>query len=86
MKKTSKDNILKDKDNARNLVVFDHHIVRKYEIYSVKKYTTTMLYLTLVDNNFVRAIAQDYFENLFETSHMFQYKVYIIFYLKTKCF
>ena len=75
MKKTSKDNILKDKDNARNLVVFDHHIVRKYEIYSVKKYTTTMLYLTLVDNNFVRAIAQDYFENLFETSHMFQYKV-----------
>ena len=77
---------MKDKDNARNLVVFDHHIVRKYEIYSVKKYTTTMLYLTLVDNNFVRAIAQDYFENLFETSHMFQYKVYIIFYLKTKCF
>ena len=86
MKKTSKDIIWKDKDNARNLVVFDHHIVRKYDIYSVKKYTTTMLYLTLVDNNFVRAIAQDYFENLFETSHMFQYKVYIIFYLKTKCF
>ena len=86
MKRTSKDIILKDKDNARNLVVFDQHIVRKYEIYSVKKYTTTMLYLTLVDNNFVRAIAQDYFENLFETLRMFQYKVYIIFYLKTKCF
>lgn len=86
MKKTSKDIIWKDKDNARNLVVFDHHIVRKYDIYSVKKYTTTMLYLTLVDNNFVRAIAQDYFENPFETSRMFQYKVYIIFYLKTKCF
>ena len=86
MKRTSKDIILKDKDNARNLVVFDQHIVRKYEIYSVKKYTTTMLYLTLVDNNFVRAIAQDYFENLFETLRMFQYKVYIIFYLQTKCF
>ena len=86
MKRTSKDIILKDKDNARNLVVFDQHIVRKYEIYSVKKYTTTMLYLTFVDNNFVRAIAQDYFENLFETLRMFQYKVYIIFYLKTKCF
>ena len=35
--KTWKDMILKDKGNARNLVLFDHHIVRKFQICSLNK-------------------------------------------------
>ena len=35
--KSWKDAILKDKGNAKNLVIFDHHIVRKSQICSLNK-------------------------------------------------
>ena len=63
-----KDIILKDKWNAKDLVNFDHHIVRKSQICSLKKLTSKELYLILVDANTVKPTAQDYFENLFESS------------------
>ena len=66
--KSWKDIIFKDKRNAKNLVIFDHHIVRKSEICSLNKLTNKELYLILVDVNTVKPTAQDYFENLFETS------------------
>ena len=65
--KSWKDAILKDKGNAKNLVIFDHHIVRKSQICSLSKLTSKELYLTLVDANTVKPAAQDYFENLFES-------------------
>ena len=40
MPKTWKDIILKEKGNAKNLVIFDHHIVRKSQICSLKKLKT----------------------------------------------
>ena len=64
--KSWKDAILKDKGNAKNLVIFDHHIVRKSQICSLNKLTSKELYLILVDANTVKPTAQDYFENLFE--------------------
>ena len=66
--KSWKDAILKDKGNAKNLVIFDHHIARKSQIGSLKKLTSKELYLILVDVNTVKPAAQDYFENLFEPS------------------
>ena len=66
--KSWKDIILKDKVNAKNLVIFDHHIVRKSQICSLNKLTSKELYLILVDANTVKPTAQDYFENLFESS------------------
>ena len=42
--KTWKDMILKDKGNARNLVLFDHHIVRKFQICSLNKLISKELY------------------------------------------
>ena len=74
--KSWKDAILKDKGNAKNLVIFDHHIVRKSQICSLSKLTSKELYLTLVDANTVKPTAQDYFENLFESSD-FNWKKYI---------
>ena len=76
MPKSWKDAILKDKGNAKNLVIFDHHIVRKSQICSLGKLTSKELYLTLVDANTVKPTAQDYFENLFESSD-FNWKKYI---------
>ena len=66
--KLLKDTFLKDKRNAKNLVIFDHYIVRKPQICSVNKLTSKELYLILVNANTVKPTAQDYFENLFELS------------------
>ena len=74
--KTWKDIILKDKGNAKNLVIFDHHIVRNSQIHSLNKVTSKELYLILVVANTVKPTAQDYFENLFETSRL-NWKKYI---------
>ena len=63
--KTWKDIILKDKGNAKNLVIFDHHIVRNSQICSLNKLTRKELYLILVEANTTKPTAQNYFENLF---------------------
>ena len=59
--------ILKDKGNAKNLVFFDHHIVRTSQISSLNKLKNLLLksHLILVDANPVKPTAQDYFGNLF---------------------
>ena len=73
--KTWKDIILKDKRNAKSLVIFDHHIVRNSQIHSLNKPTSKELYLILVEANTVKPTAQDYFKNLFETSQ-FNWKIF----------
>ena len=74
--KSWKDAILKDKGNAKSLVIFDHHILTKSQICSLSKLTSNELYLILVDANNVKPTAQDYFEILFESSD-FNWKKYI---------
>ena len=70
------DIILKDRRNAKNLFIFDHHIERKSQIFSRNKLNSKELYLILVDTNTVKPTAQDYFKNLFESSN-FNWKKYI---------
>ena len=62
---TWKDIILKDKGNAINLVIFDHHILRNSQICSLNKLTNIELNLILVEENTVKPTAQHYFANLF---------------------
>ena len=76
--KSWKDAILKDRGNAKNLVIFDHHIVRKSQICSLNKLTSKELYLILVDANIVKPTAQDYFESLFESSDFNLKKNYLL--------
>ena len=68
MPKPWKDITLKDKGNAKNLVIFDHHIVRKSQTCNLNKRTSKELYLILVDANTVKPTVQGYFEKLFESS------------------
>ena len=56
--KTWKDVILKDKGNAKYLVIFDDHIVRNSQMCSLNK----ELHLILVEAKAVKPTAQDYFE------------------------
>ena len=76
--KTWKDIILKDKGNAKNLVIFDHHIVRSSQICSLNKLISKELYLILVEADTVTPTAQDYFENLFQTSQFNRKKIYFL--------
>ena len=71
--KSWKDIILKDKVNAKNLVIFDHHIVRKSQICSLNKLTSILFY-----TNTVKPTAQDYFENLFWSSELNWKKIYFL--------
>ena len=57
---------------------FDHHILRKSQICSLNKLTSKELYLILVDANTVKPTAQDYFENLFESSDFNWKKIYFL--------
>ena len=69
MPETKKDIVLKDKVNAKNLVMLDHQIVRKCQISNLKDLLVkSKIYVILVDKNTVKLIEQDYVENLFETS------------------
>ena len=76
--KTWKDIILKDKGNAKNLVTFDHHIVRNSQIFRLNKLTSKELYLILVDANTVKPTSQDYFENLFKALQFNWKKIYFL--------
>ena len=78
MAKTHRDIILKDKGNAKNAVIFDQSILRKSQIYSLNKLTSKELHLILVDANTVEPTAQDYFENLFESSDFNWKKIYVL--------
>ena len=73
-----KDIILKDKGNAKSLVVFDHQIVRKSQICSFNKLTNKELYLILVVANTIKPTSQDYFDNLFESSNFNWKKIYFL--------
>ena len=59
---------MKDKGNTKNIVIFDHHIVRNSQICSLNNLTSKEIYLILVNTNTAKSTAQDYFKNLFESS------------------
>ena len=82
--KTWKDMILKDKRNARNLVLFDHHIVRKFQICSLNKLPSKEVksYI-IVDANTVKPTTQDYFKNLFKSSEFNWKKIYFLIRITT---
>ena len=64
--------ILKDKINAKKqLFLTTTYILRKSQICSLNKVTSK----ALVDANNIKPTAQDYFENIFETSQ-FNWKKY----------
>ena len=76
LQKTRKYVILKDKGNTKNLVIFDYHIVRNSQICSLNKLSSKELYLILVEGNIVKPTAQNYFENLFETTQFNWKKIF----------
>ena len=76
--KSWKDTILKVKWNAKDLVIFDHLTIRKSQLSSLNKLTSKELYLIFVDANTVKPTAQDYFQNLFESSDFNWKKIYFL--------
>ena len=69
---------MKDKENAKNLIIFDCHIVNKFQIFSLNKLNSKELGLILVDANTAKQTAQDYFANLFESFDFNWKKIYFL--------
>ena len=63
-------------ERQKELVIFDHDIVRNFEI--CKKLTSKEVYLILVEANTGKLTTQDYFKNLFETSQFNWTKIFLI--------
>ena len=66
------------KRKCKNLVIFDHHIIRKSQLCSLNKLNSKELYLILVDVNTAKPTAQDYLHNLFESSDFKWKKIYFL--------
>ena len=64
--------------NAKNLIIFDHHIVSISQIFSLNKLTCKELHLILVEANTVKPTAQDYFVSVFEKSQFNWKKIYFL--------
>ena len=52
-------------ESINNLVIQDHHLIKKHQIFSLNKLNSATLYETLIDANKIKPNSQTYFENLF---------------------
>ena len=73
-----KKNISEDKGNCRNLVLLNHHLIKKNQIYSIMKLTAKELYYLSILSRDVKPTSQTYFENLFEPIACDWEKIYML--------
>ena len=52
-------------ESINNLVIQDHHLIKKHQIFSLNKLNSATLFEILIDANRIKPISQTYFENLF---------------------
>ena len=52
-------------ESVNNLVIQDHHLSKKHQIFSLNKLNSPTLYEILIDANKIKPTSQTYFENLF---------------------
>ena len=51
--------------SIKNLVIQDHHLIKKHQIFFLNKLNSATLYEILIDTNKIKPTSQIYFENLF---------------------
>ena len=52
-------------DSINNLVIQDHHLIKKHQVFSLNKLNSATYYEILIDANKIKPTSQTYFENLF---------------------
>ena len=52
-------------ESINNLVIEDHHLIKKHQILSLNKLNSATLYAILIDANNIKPNSQTHFENLF---------------------
>ena len=65
-------------DNSSNLVIQDHYLTKKHEIFSLSKLTRTENYLHLILANNTQRTSKVYYEKLFHKSNLISRNIYII--------
>ena len=75
--KSWKKEILENKGNSNNLVIYDHHLIKKSQVYSLNRLDSKELYNILITSIYSKPTSQLYYENSFET--LFEWKnIYLL--------
>ena len=57
-------------ESINNLVIRDHHLIKKYQVLSLNKLNSATLYEILIEANKIKPTSQTYFENLFSNFNL----------------
>ena len=60
------------------LVIQNHHLIKKHQIFSLNKLNSSTLYEILINANKIKATSQTYFENLFPSFKPDRKNIYLL--------
>ena len=65
-------------ESINNLVIQDHHLIKRHQIFSLNKLSSATLYEILIDANKIKPTSQTYFQNLFPNFRPDLKSIYLI--------
>ena len=65
-------------ESINNLVIQDHHLIKKHQILSLNKLNSATLYEILIEGNKIKPTSQTYFENLFLNFNLDWKSIYLL--------
>ena len=76
--KSWKETFLTNEGNLNNLVIHDHHLLKKNQIYSLNKLNSKELYNIQIASNDVKPTSQLHYEQVFQSSNLEWKEIYLL--------
>ena len=68
--KSWKENLASTLENIDNLVVQDHHLIQKNQVYILNKLTSKKIYDILISASEIQPTSQNYYQEIFQTTNL----------------
>ena len=68
--KSWKENLASTLENIDNLVVQDHHLIQKNQVYILNKLTSKKIYDILISASEIQPTSQNYYQEIFKTTNL----------------
>ena len=68
--KSWKENLASTLENIGNLVVQDHHLIQKNQVYILNKLTSKKIYDILISASEIQPTSQNYYQEIFQTANL----------------
>ena len=68
--KSWKENLASTLENIDNLVVQDHHLIQKNQVYILNKLTSKKIYDILISASEIQSTSQNYYQEIFQTTNL----------------